>query len=170
MDIYIYYTLLYKKFPEFYNFPPFFTIQPVLETREKQLALWRQLILDYHTFQKIKTFPRNSLITTQQLSVIRFVIFSHQFYFLLLIFGVEITYSLALATIFSMYFLASIVPSIHLMDVAIKGSVAVVLFGKLGVNQWTIVSITTLMWLLNLVIPVLIGSLFVLKFKPKLGL
>lgn len=120
--------------------------------------------------QKIKTFPRNSLITTQQLSVIRFLIFSHQFYFLLLIFGVEITYSLALATIFSMYFLASIVPSIHLMDVAIKGSVAVILFGKLGVNQWTIVSITTLMWLLNLVIPVLIGSLFVLKFKPKLEL
>ena len=27
----------------------------MLETREKQLALWRQLILDYHTFQKIKT-------------------------------------------------------------------------------------------------------------------
>jgi hypothetical protein len=69
-----------------------------------------------------------------------------------------------------MYFLASIIPSIHLMDLAIKGSVAVVLFGKLGVNQWTIVSITTLMWLLNLVIPVLIGSLFVLKFKPKLEL
>lgn len=120
--------------------------------------------------KKIKSFPRNSLKTTQQLSVIRFLIFSHQFYFLLLIFGVEITYSLALATIFSMYFLASIVPSIHLMDVAIKGSVAVVLFGKLGVNQWTIVSITTLMWLLNLVIPVIIGSLFVLKFKPKLEL
>jgi len=120
--------------------------------------------------QKIKTFPRNSLITTQQLSVIRFLIFSHQFYFLLLIFGVEITYSLALATVFSMYFLASIVPSIHLMDVAIKGSVAVILFEKLGVNQWTIVSITTLMWLLNFVIPVLIGSFFVLKFKPKLEL
>jgi len=120
--------------------------------------------------QKIKSFPRNSLKTTQQLSVIRFLIFSHQFYFLLVIFGVEITYSLALATIFSMYFLASIVPSIHLMDVAIKGSVAFILFGKLGVNQWTIVSITTLMWLLNLVIPVLIGSLFVLEFKPKLEL
>jgi hypothetical protein len=120
--------------------------------------------------QKIKNFPRNSLTTTLQLSVIRFLIFSHQFYFLLLIFGVEITYSLALATIFSMYFLASIVPSIHLMDLAIKGSVAVVLFEKLGINQWTIVSITTLMWLLNLVIPVLIGSLFVMKFKPKLEL
>ncbi|GKY95726.1 hypothetical protein MPSEU_000533400 [Mayamaea pseudoterrestris] len=43
------------EFPEFYHFPPFFTIQPVLATREKQLALWRQLILQYHTQLKLKT-------------------------------------------------------------------------------------------------------------------
>lgn len=42
-------------YPEFYNFPPFFTIQPVLATREKQLALWRELILRFHTEKKIKT-------------------------------------------------------------------------------------------------------------------
>jgi hypothetical protein len=65
-----------------------------------------------------------------------------------------------------MYFFASVVPTIHLMDVVVKGSVAVFLFGKLGINQWTVVSVTTVMWLLNLVIPVLIGSVFVLNYKP----
>mmetsp|Transcript_17814 Transcript_17814/g.30376 ORF Transcript_17814/g.30376 Transcript_17814/m.30376 type:complete len:91 (+) Transcript_17814:389-661(+) len=34
---------------EFYNFPPFFTLQPVEQTQEKQLQLWRRLILDYFT-------------------------------------------------------------------------------------------------------------------------
>jgi ESCRT-II complex subunit VPS25 len=43
------------QFPEFYSFPPFFTVQPVLETREKQMALWRELILTYHASRKIKT-------------------------------------------------------------------------------------------------------------------
>jgi ESCRT-II complex subunit VPS25 len=43
------------EFPEFYSFPPFFTIQPVLATREKQLALWRELILRYHSELRIKT-------------------------------------------------------------------------------------------------------------------
>lgn len=43
------------EFPEFYAFPPFFTVQPVLATREKQMALWRELILRYHTNFKIKT-------------------------------------------------------------------------------------------------------------------
>uniref|UniRef100_A0A7S4MXW2 ESCRT-II complex subunit VPS25 n=2 Tax=Odontella aurita TaxID=265563 RepID=A0A7S4MXW2_9STRA len=41
-------------FPEFFSFPPFFTIQPVLTTREKQMGLWRELILRYHTERKIK--------------------------------------------------------------------------------------------------------------------
>mmetsp|Transcript_6704 Transcript_6704/g.14880 ORF Transcript_6704/g.14880 Transcript_6704/m.14880 type:complete len:182 (-) Transcript_6704:24-569(-) len=41
--------------PDFYYFPPFFTIQPVLSTREKQLGQWRELILKYHTDLKIKT-------------------------------------------------------------------------------------------------------------------
>lgn len=40
--------------PDFYHFPPFFTIQPVLSTREKQLGQWRELILKYHTDLKIK--------------------------------------------------------------------------------------------------------------------
>eukprot|EP00979_Chaetoceros_neogracilis_P008778 scaffold1969_cov226-Chaetoceros_neogracile.AAC.4 len=43
------------QFPEFYSFPPFFTIQPNLTTQEKQRGLWRELILSYHTSQKIKT-------------------------------------------------------------------------------------------------------------------
>ena len=41
-------------YPDFYNFPPFFTIQPVLATREKQFVLWRELILKYTASKKIK--------------------------------------------------------------------------------------------------------------------
>jgi ESCRT-II complex subunit VPS25 len=50
-----FHLILSSQFPEFYQFPPFFTIQPVLATREKQLALWRELLLRYHTQHKIKT-------------------------------------------------------------------------------------------------------------------
>lgn len=37
----------YCQLPDFYFFPPFFTIQPVLSTREDQLEQWRELILKY---------------------------------------------------------------------------------------------------------------------------
>mmetsp|Transcript_2724 Transcript_2724/g.4207 ORF Transcript_2724/g.4207 Transcript_2724/m.4207 type:complete len:102 (+) Transcript_2724:423-728(+) len=39
-----------SKLPDFYYFPPFFTIQPVLSTREKQLGQWRELILKYREY------------------------------------------------------------------------------------------------------------------------
>ncbi|KAL3822657.1 hypothetical protein ACHAXA_001810 [Cyclostephanos tholiformis] len=44
-----------SQLPDFYHFPPFFTVQPVLSTREKQLGQWRELILKYHTDLRIKT-------------------------------------------------------------------------------------------------------------------
>eukprot|EP00898_Chlorokybus_atmophyticus_P005930 jgi/Chlat1/6338/Chrsp44S05905 len=34
-------------FPFFYHYPPYFTLQPVRETRDKQRALWKELILRY---------------------------------------------------------------------------------------------------------------------------
>ena len=117
--------------------------------------------------QKITSFPlvfhRKNLL----LSVLRYLIFSCQFFLLLLTFEIEIAFKIAFGTIFSMYLLASIVPSIHLMDVAIKGSVAVYLFSLLGIESWKIIAITSLMWIYNLVLPVLVGSYFVLRFKPQ---
>ncbi|CAA7399951.1 unnamed protein product [Spirodela intermedia] len=41
------------KLPQFFNYPPYFTLQPVRETREKQIQLWKELILDYCRSQKI---------------------------------------------------------------------------------------------------------------------
>ncbi len=34
-------------FPWQHSFPPFFTLQPHRETRAKQLAAWRSIVLDY---------------------------------------------------------------------------------------------------------------------------
>jgi hypothetical protein len=63
--------------------------------------------------------------------------------------------------------LANSLPSFQLFDFAIKGSVAVYFFGELGINEWVVVFMSTLMWILNIVFPIIIGSYFVLKFKSK---
>uniref|UniRef100_J3L2I9 UBC core domain-containing protein n=1 Tax=Oryza brachyantha TaxID=4533 RepID=J3L2I9_ORYBR len=41
------------RLPPFFSYPPYFTLQPVRETREKQVQLWKDLILDYCRSQKI---------------------------------------------------------------------------------------------------------------------
>jgi len=53
------------------------------------------------------------------------------------------------------------------LDFAVKGSVAIYFFGILGVNEWIVIFISTLMWFLNVVLPVVLGSYFVLNFKTK---
>ena len=116
-------------------------------------------------FGFIKKMSSETHVINLTLSLMRYLIFSFQFYYLLTIFGVDVEYNKAMVVITSMYFLASIVPSIAIFDVIVKGSVAVFLFNYVAVNELTILSIIMLMWLLNFVTPSLFGSYFVLNFK-----
>ncbi|NRD19189.1 flippase-like domain-containing protein [Winogradskyella eckloniae] len=120
----------------------------------------------------IVAFTKSISITTKRLtlllSLLRYAIFSFQFFVLLRIFSVDISYMNAMIVISSFYLLSSIIPTIAIFDVIVKGGIAVYLFGYLGIDELTILSITTLMWLLNFVLPSVIGSYFVLNFKfPK---
>jgi hypothetical protein len=84
-----------------------------------------------------------------------------------LAFDVQLPYLILMATIATVYFLASSLPTFQFLDFAVKGSVAVYFFGLLHVNEWIVIFISTLMWFLNVVLPVLIGSYYVLNFKSK---
>ena len=124
------------------------------------------------SLEKLKAFiinlPKQIFFSAFGLSVLRYLIFSFQFYFLLQIFGVSVSYYHAMIVITSLYLLASIIPSIFIFDVVIKGSVAVYLFGVVGINEFTILSVITIMWLLNFVLPSIFGSYYVLNFNfPK---
>ena len=116
---------------------------------------------------KINEIPKSIHKKNLLLGIGRYLVFSHQYYFLFLVFDVDLPYITLMANITAVYFLASSLPSFQFLDFAVKGSVAMFFFGKLGVNEWVVIFISTLMWFLNVVIPVAIGSYFVIKFKPK---
>nr|WP_298156649.1 lysylphosphatidylglycerol synthase domain-containing protein [Flavobacterium sp.] len=115
---------------------------------------------------KINTLPKNIHLKNMGLAFFRYVFFSHQQYLLLVCFGVKLPYLMVLSTIAISYLLASSLPSFQFFDFAVKGSVAVFFFGQLGVNEWIVIFVTTAIWFLNVVVPVGIGSYFVLRFKP----
>ena len=124
-----------------------------------------------YSFEKARnymnTIPLQLNIKICLISFLRFIVFSHQFYFLLFIFKVDISYIDAISAITSVYFVASIVPMLSLFDVILKGTVAVWVFTYFNIDALTIVSITTIMWIFNFVFPAIIGSYFVLTFKPN---
>ena len=116
---------------------------------------------------KINEIPKPVHQRNIFLGTLRYIVFSHQYYFLFLAFDVDLPYFTLISTIAVVYFLASSLPTFQFLDFAVKGSVAIYFFGILGVNEWIVVFISTLMWFLNVVLPVIIGSYFVLNFKSS---
>ncbi|MBP1225782.1 hypothetical protein JOD96_004385 [Flavobacterium sp. 1355] len=116
---------------------------------------------------KINEIPKSVHQKNILLGLCRYLVFSHQYYFLFLAFDVDLPYLTLMAAVTSVYFLASSLPTFQFLDFAVKGSVAIYFFGILGVNEWIVVFISTLMWFLNVVLPVILGSYYVLNFKTK---
>ncbi|KAJ4461383.1 putative vacuolar protein-sorting-associated protein 25 [Paratrimastix pyriformis] len=50
-------------YPPFFHLPPFFTLQEVLATRQKQLQQWGELVLAYAKFHKITSIDLRQLDT-----------------------------------------------------------------------------------------------------------
>ena len=114
----------------------------------------------------IKKTPSRLNLKIAFLSFLRFIVFSHQFYFLIFLFNIEISYIDAITAISTVYFISSIIPMLSVFDVVIKGTIALWVFSFLKVDTVTILTITTFMWALNFVLPAIFGSYFVLIFKP----
>lgn len=117
--------------------------------------------------RKINEIPKPIHQKNILLGLGRYLVFTHQYYFLLLVFDVNQSYFILIATISGVYLLSSSLPSFQFLDFAIKGSVAVYFFTILHVNEWIVAFITTLMWFFNVVLPVILGSYFVLRFKKN---
>jgi hypothetical protein len=105
-------------------------------------------------------------IGTALLSLLRYLVFSSLFVIILVFFGAENGVVSLYIFIFTMYFFVSIIPSFFIFDVVIRGGVAVWLFSIISVPEPTVLCTVLTMWLLNFVLPALVGSYFVMTFKP----
>ena len=117
------------------------------------------------TIAFLRSISLSLFLKTLLISGIRYFIFSFQFYVLLQWFHTGISYLNAMMLISSMYLLASILPSVFIFDVVVKGSIAVYLFSFFNIPESITLSCITIMWLFNVVLPSLIGSYFVWNFK-----
>lgn len=113
-----------------------------------------------------KRIPFQIKINVLVFSVIRYLTFSSMFYGLLLFFGADIPVFTAFQLIFTTYLLVSVLPSILIFDVVIRGGIALWLFSFEGVSEYVVLSSVFFMWFFNFVLPSLIGSIYVVKFQP----
>jgi lysylphosphatidylglycerol synthase-like protein len=108
-----------------------------------------------------KNLPIEIRVKTILYSLLRYIIFSSLFYLLLNFFEAKIDVSEAMPIILAMYLLASVIPTIFIFDVVIRGGIAVWLFSLAGIPEWPVLCTVLAMWLLNFVIPAVWGSFYV---------
>lgn len=120
-------------------------------------------ILNYFRKIPLKTHEINI-----SLSLVRYLAFSFQLFILLNFFGIDISYYDAMVLITSYYFLVSVIPTIFILDLAVKGSVALYFFGFVTQDYFSVLSVILTMWILNFALPSIFGCFYVMGYKmPK---
>ncbi|MFA6949626.1 MAG: lysylphosphatidylglycerol synthase domain-containing protein [Lentimicrobiaceae bacterium] len=117
----------------------------------------------------MRQLNRKLLIRVLMLSMLRYLIFSTQYYILLRTFGLSIPWFQAFILISMTYFVMAAIPTIALVDLGIRGSVSIYFIGqyfgdKIGVSV-SILAASTAIWIINLAIPALIGMFFINRLK-----
>lgn len=105
------------------------------------------------------------LLQLLSLSVLRFFVFGIQYYLLFRLFGVEIGWWQGFWATSVLFLVLAIIPTVALLEVVQRGAIALKVFGLLTSNELGIGLTTVAIWLINLVIPALIGSLLILGIK-----
>ena len=127
--------------------------------RFKMSEYWRQI---FHVFSLYST---KELMKVLLLSLVRYIIFSIQFYILLRVYGSPIHLFPSLLMIAMTFFVMAVVPTFTIAEIGIRGAVAAYFFGKITIDVLPVLNATFSLWLINLAIPALAGAFFIFHFK-----
>jgi len=101
------------------------------------------------------------------LSLIRYMIFGIQFMLVLLFFNVDISWVEGLIYIPVIFFVQSVIPSFIIVEVGVRIAIAVAVLNFTNSPQNNIIASSSLLWVINIMIPALLG-VFAL-FSTKLS-
>lgn len=99
------------------------------------------------------------------LSFMRYMIFTFQYYLVLKMFAVDVGILNSFLLIALTFLVSSIIPTFALTEVVVRGGVAVYFFSMYTTDHAVIVLSSLIIWVINLALPAVVGSLFIWKLK-----
>jgi hypothetical protein len=115
--------------------------------------------------QLLKRFSRRDQIMILLISIVRYVVFAAQYLFLLRWMNVymPLTEGFYMVTVF--YWAIAIIPTIALAELGERGQVSLFLFHHFSSNTVGILAATMGIWLLNLIVPAVLGSFLLFRMR-----
>lgn len=110
-------------------------------------------------------FTPNLLLRLLSLSLLRYLVFVIQYILLLQVLQVEVTWQQGFWLITVLYLVMAIVPSFAIADLGIRGKFSTELLSLYSSNTIGILGTTFGIWFINLFIPALAGSYFIIRKK-----
>ncbi|HVW98515.1 MAG TPA: hypothetical protein VHA56_21290 [Mucilaginibacter sp.] len=120
----------------------------------------------YHRFFDIMgTYKPRQLLNIMWFCLARFCTFTFQYYLVIHLLVPEIPlYELSLL-MFTFFFVQSAIPSLDLLDIGVRSITADTLFGYVTDQHLAIVAAVSIIYIVNLIVPAVLGSIFVFKLK-----
>jgi len=113
----------------------------------------------------LKEFDRKLLLRVLLLAFCRYSVFIAQYVLMFYLFNVMMPLKEAIWSVSILFLLIAIVPTIPIAELGVRGEISIKVFGLFSSNTLGIVSAAGFIWLINLIIPALVGSLFVLSLR-----
>jgi hypothetical protein len=132
---------------------------------ERRAEQWLKRSKYLYLIEALRDFSMQRLGALLLLSFTRFCVFAVQYILLFKLFEVDIPV-LTLFWIMSLVFLVlAIVPSITLVEIGVRGEISLLLAGLYSSNNLGILLTSVSVWLINLIIPALAGSVLILSIR-----
>ena len=105
------------------------------------------------------------LLRVLSLSLTRFMVFIIQYVLMLQLMQVEITWWQGFWSVCVLFLLLATIPTIALLELGLRWEYSIVLFSLFSANVVGMYAAATGIWLINLVLPAMAGSLFLLGIR-----
>lgn len=115
-----------------------------------------------HALRVLDRTGRRSLSIVLLLSLLRYGVFSGQFVLLCMAFGSGVPVHILVMTVPVIYLITTLIPTMLVSEIGVRGSIALTLLLPIGAEPIAIMAATGTLWLLNLVIPAVVGSVLLL--------
>ena len=118
-------------------------------------------------------YSRKDLMVVLLYSFLRYGLFTFQFFIMLHALGLQIPYNEAITALTLMYFILTVIPTFALTEIGVRGSVSISVFSFLfsAAAFWNeqsvivVLTASTAIWLINVIIPALMGAFLVGRLK-----
>ncbi|MCB0400510.1 MAG: flippase-like domain-containing protein [Flavobacteriales bacterium] len=121
------------------------------------ISLFNRIPVVKSVGETLSDVNRKELLYMFTLSVIRYGVFSLQYFIILSAFGIHLNGLNSLLLIPLSFLLSSIIPTILLSELGVRGSVAILVFGLVSQEVSHIVFASISLWFINVAVPALFG-------------